>query len=127
LQAEATLRAGKQRSLPVNVEAILAERQHSQPVSLAEIARVTAERFGVKVSEMKGPHRGQSLSQARQTAMYLARELAALHYAQIGAYFQRGNHSTVIHACQKIAKDLETKPALLRHVQAIRDELLART
>lgn len=126
LQAETVLRTGKRQPVRVNVEAVLADRQRSPLVSVAEIARVTAERFGVNVADMKGPHRGQSLSQARQTAMYLARELAAMHYAQIGAYFHRGNHSTVIHACQKIARDLETKPALQRHIQAIRDELLTR-
>lgn len=123
LQAEATLPTGRSRTAGVNVKAVLADRQRTQELSLPEIARVTAERFGVKVSEMKGPHRGQSLSLARQTAMFLARDLAGLHYGKIGEFFQRGNHSTVIHACQKIARELENNVALLRHVQAIRDEL----
>jgi len=122
LQAESTLRTGRQPRT-VNVKAVLADRQRTTEIGLPEIARVTAERFGVKVSEMKGPHRGQSLSQARQTAMYLARELAGLHYSKIGQFFHRGNHSTVIHACHKIARELEANAGLLRHVQAIRDEL----
>lgn len=124
LQAEAKLRTGKQRRTSINLGAALAERQRQTDLSLPEITRATAERFGVKPSEMKGPSRVQTLALARQTAMYLARELGHLHYAQIGDYFNRGNHSTVIHACQKITRQLETDSALVRQVQTIKEELL---
>ncbi|WP_437230490.1 helix-turn-helix domain-containing protein [Planctomicrobium sp. SH661] len=126
LQSESKLRVGKQRATRLNVKAAIAERQRQLDLSLPEITRATAEKFGVKVSELKGASRVQSLSLARQTAMYLARDLAQLHYVQIGEFFQRGNHSTVIHACQKIAKQLTADPILVQKVQSIREQLLGR-
>lgn len=124
LQAESRLRGGRHSAQRINVKAAIAERRRQSDVGLPEIANATAERFGVKLAALKGPSRAQTLSQARQTAMYLARELAQLHYVQIGEFFNRGNHSTVIHACQKIARELEHNPALVRQIQSIRDELL---
>jgi len=123
LQIETNLRPRRTPRGTLNLGAALAERQRTLKLTLPEIARTTAEHFGVKLADMKGPHRGQTLSLARQTAMYLARELSQLHYVQIGEFFNRGNHSTVIHACQKITRELQKKPGLLQQVQAIREEL----
>jgi len=123
LQMEMNLCSEHRQRSALNLGAKLAERQQTQKLTLPEIARTTADHFGVKLADMKGPHRGQTLSLARQTAMYLARELSELHYVQIGEFFNRGNHSTVIHACQKITNALLQRPDLMRQVQAIREEL----
>ncbi|WP_437185955.1 helix-turn-helix domain-containing protein [Planctomicrobium sp. SH668] len=125
LLSETKLTRGKRRDSQINLGATLKERQKPTDIRLQDITRITAERFGVKPAELKGPSRAQTLSLARQTAMYLARELAQLHYSVIGEHFQRGNHSTVIHACQKISERLQIDTGLLRHIQAIKEELQA--
>ncbi|MCA8996184.1 MAG: AAA family ATPase [Planctomycetaceae bacterium] len=92
-------------------------------ITLSEIARVTAREFGVTVEELRGESRTQRISQARQAAMALARELLNLNYVEIGEYFRRNNHSTVIHACRKVANQLESDIALEHHLGTIRREL----
>ena len=51
-----------------------------------------------------GPSRRQPLVRARQTAMYLCRELTDLSLPKIGRAFGGRDHTTVLHACRKIAE-----------------------
>ena len=117
-----------QRSLaPVTPEAVrqvLAQIPDRTPITLSEIARVTAKTFQVSVSDMKSRRRTQTIALARQTAMYLARDLAQLNYSVIGKYFHRENHSTVIHACRRIVALLDTDTQLSHDVASIRKRLL---
>lgn len=123
LLAESRLRYGQKQDRKMNVGAVLADRQSKKAPTLPQIAKATAEQFGVTVAQMKGTSRSQALSLARQSAMYLAREIAQIHYSRIGTYFNRENHSTVIHACRKIAKKLESDSGLAQQLQEIRDDL----
>ncbi|SFH95331.1 helix-turn-helix domain-containing protein [Planctomicrobium piriforme] len=116
------LTAGDRRRGSV-VKALIEERSPAFDVGLPELCRVTAARFAVKPSELKGPRRSQTITLARQTAMSLARELLKLNYVEIGEYFNRGNHSTVIHACQKIAEQRKTDSDLELAIQSIHEEL----
>lgn len=102
---------------------IIAQMNFSSQNSLPEIALATAKVFGVKVSELKSSRRSQSISIARQVAMYLARDLTDLNYKTVGEYFGRGNHSTVIHACKKIANQIQENPVLAHHVEAVEKRL----
>lgn len=106
-----------------NLRSILADRCDPSQLTLSEVSRLTAAQFGVKLSELKGPGRSQRVSLARQSAMYLARELAGMNYNEIGSFFNRGNHSTVIHACRRIAAQRKTDATLDRELRAIQDEL----
>ncbi|WP_437201385.1 helix-turn-helix domain-containing protein [Planctomicrobium sp. SH664] len=114
LRAEGQLPAGKKGAAAPDLKSLIQERQPAKTVNVEVIARESAARFQVKVADLKGPRRSQTISRARQVAMYLARELAGMNYLQIGTYFNRGNHSTVIHACQKIAA-ARTSDAVLAH------------
>jgi chromosomal replication initiator protein len=121
LETRARGHNGKQR----NLEEILADLSIDSPLRMSRIAKVTARTFGVRVSDLKGPRRSQTITLARQTAMYLARELGRQHYAVIGEYFNRRNHSTVIHACRKIETLLDEDPRLAHDVETIREELVS--
>jgi chromosomal replication initiator protein len=123
LRAEALEAVPGSTSRDARLSALLKERATAAEVSLKEIARATAGRFGVKISDLKGPRRSQTVSLARQTAMYLARELAGLNYAEIGEFFNRGNHSTVIHACRKISALLPVNVSLEQEVRGLWEEL----
>jgi chromosomal replication initiator protein len=53
--------------------------------------------------------------------MYLARELTEMSYMNIGAFFGGRDHSTVVHACEKVAALRDSDPAwanMLRQLQA---------
>lgn len=122
LRMESQTRSGRNRSTR-NVEEILEGLPMNSKFSLADISRVTARTFGVRMADLKSPRRSQTLTLARQTAMYLARNLAGMQFSTIGNYFNRRNHSTVIHACQKIETLLEDDPRLAHDVATIRKQL----
>jgi chromosomal replication initiator protein len=62
----------------------------------------TAEMFGFSVEEIKGKSRQRPLVTARQIAMYVFRDLTDLSYPAIAREFGGRDHTTVIHAVEKI-------------------------
>ena len=62
--------------------------------------------FSIQSSEMKTKKRSRSVVYPRQLAMYLARELTNYSLPDIGGFFGGRDHSTVMHACDKINKEL---------------------
>jgi chromosomal replication initiator protein len=78
----------------------LAKRAKHATVEI--IQRVVATHFGVPLEAMMSPKRTASLALARQVAMYLCRELTGLSLSQVGARFGGRDHTTVLHACQKV-------------------------
>ena len=123
LQSELSARGRSRVNRGVLIRNLLNERSRSRELSLSALARVTAEEFGVDVAEMKGPRRSRNIARARQMAMYLARHLAGKNYAEIGVFFDRGNHSTVIHACRKVDELLKSDSSLPLHYQRILEAL----
>jgi len=59
----------------------------------------------------------KDVSHARQVAMYLVKQLTQLPYKSIGGHFGDRDHSTVIHACDKVGKDLKDSPTLRGDVE----------
>ena len=57
---------------------------------------------------MNSKKRTRSISLPRQVAMFITREITDLSLPRIGEEFGGRDHSTVIHACQKIAEEMET-------------------
>ena len=81
--------------------------ESDKKISIDRIQKKVAEYFDIKVSEMKAKKRHREIVYPRQIAMYLARELTMLTLPDIGASFGGRDHSTVIHACEKIQRDLK--------------------
>lgn len=75
--------------------------------SIAEIKLEVAQHFGVSVGELESERRGPLvLMKARQIACYLSRQLTAFSFPAIGLRFGNRDHSTIIHACAKVARNL---------------------
>ena len=73
---------------------------------LDRIATEVATRYRVGVKALRGPSRVANVVWPRQVAMYAARA-AGLSLAEIGRYFGGRDHTTVLHACEKVAGRLE--------------------
>jgi chromosomal replication initiator protein len=99
-------------------------RRPRQHLSLARVLDVTARYHGITVADLVGPRRTGRLNQARQVAMYLAREVTFASLPQIGEAFGGRTHSTVLHSCNKVAEDLESDDLLRQGIEAIQQELL---
>ncbi len=88
----------------------LAEQVLSDIVSADQPRRITpqvildatSETFGFTVDELRGPNRRRPLVTARQVSMYVFRELTDFSYPAIGREFGGRDHSTVMHAVEKI-------------------------
>jgi chromosomal replication initiator protein len=69
-------------------------------VTTERIIQETSNFFGMSTHDLRGPGRGRALVHARQTAMYLCRELTGLTLVSIGKIFDR-DHTTVMHAVHR--------------------------
>ncbi|MBZ0278898.1 MAG: chromosomal replication initiator protein DnaA [Anaerolineae bacterium] len=93
-------------------------------ITLRRVLDVTARHLGLTVDDLVGPRRTQKITQGRQIAMYLAREVTYASLPQIGEVFGGRAHSTVLHSCTKIAEEITSDLHLRRCVQAMQEELV---
>ncbi len=87
---------------------LLTDRQ-PRPITPRVILDATAEMFGYDISEITGKKRQRPLVTARQIAMYVFRELTDLSYPAIAREFGGRDHTTVIHAVEKISAQMRTQ------------------
>ena len=80
------------------------------------ILDATSETFGFSVEELCGPNRRRPLVTARQVSMYVFRELTDFSYPAIGREFGGRDHSTVMHAVEKIAGLMKERQQIYNQV-----------
>ena len=102
----------------------LANNSPKKEVKVELIQEVVARDFQVSVDDLLGKARTRAVAMPRQIAMYLARELTSNSLPQIGTLFNR-DHSTVVHACDKITEDIETNQSLKATVERLTEEIKA--
>jgi chromosomal replication initiator protein len=83
---------------------------HQKLVTLESIQKTVAEYFKVRVSELLAKKRTRSIARPRQIAMALAKELTSHSLPEIGESFGGRDHTTVLHACRKVAELKESDP-----------------
>ncbi|MBG9446246.1 chromosomal replication initiator protein DnaA [Cytobacillus firmus] len=92
-------------------------------ITIHEIQRVVGEHFNVKLEDFKAKKRTKSVAFPRQIAMYLSRELTDFSLPKIGEEFGGRDHTTVIHAHEKISKMLQSDSQFEKQLKEI-NELL---
>ena len=88
-------------------------------VSIENIIRVVSDYFHISHVDIKGKKRTQNIVQARQIAMYIAREVTDYSTTEIGQEFMR-DHTTVMHANEKIKAQLLTDPTLDSTIESLK-------
>ena len=88
-------------------------------VSIPLIQEVISQRFGVTLDELVSPRRSQSVAYPRQVAMYLSRELTDASLPKIGREFGGRDHTTVIHAKDKITRLIREDRSVYNLVQEL--------
>ncbi len=81
----------------------------SRIVSIENIQKTVADYYKIKVADMFSKKRTRNLARPRQVAMALAKELTNQSLPEIGESFGGRDHTTVIHACRKVAELRETE------------------
>ncbi len=78
-------------------------------ISCDFIKETVAKYFSINKDDLSGNKRSNDIAFPRQIAMYLCREVANMSFPQIGVDFGGRDHSTVMHACKKIEKEVKEK------------------
>jgi chromosomal replication initiator protein len=89
-----------------------------------QIAQAVAEYYHISEEAMCGKQRDKHIVMPRQIAMYLIRQETEVSLLEIGQLFGGRDHSTVLHACEKIDREININPTLRREIVAIREQLL---
>lgn len=102
-----------------------------RPIKVHTVLAAVCERLRVEQGDVLGPGRHKRVVLARSLAAFLARELTTQSYPEIARAFGRGNHSTVVTACQRIRAALDADktcdcgPGFDAPLQQVADELRA--
>lgn len=116
---------GESISLKIAQEVLRASlREEEQKVSIDQIQRTVADYFHTPVSELRSKRRTKSIVRPRQIAMYLIRSLTEHSLPEIGEYFGGRDHTTVLHACQKIGAEESREPGTQRLLKELREMLI---
>ncbi len=92
-------------------------------ITIHDIQKVVGEHFSVKLEDFKAKKRTKSIAFPRQIAMYLSRELTDFSLPKIGEEFGGRDHTTVIHAHEKISKLLVSDSLLQKQLKEIHELL----
>jgi chromosomal replication initiator protein len=97
--------------------------QSGAPLTADSIISTVSQYYDIRQAEMTGSSRRQPLARQRQVAMYVCREHTGLSLPKIGAAFGGRDHTTVMHAVEKITGLIQTDKAIFDQVSAITQEL----
>ena len=91
-----------------------------EPFTVEKIQKVVASYFSLRVEEMKAKKRTKAVAYPRQIAMYLCRELTDLSLPKIGEEFGGRDHTTVMHAQEKISNEFSKNLSVKQEIEAIK-------
>ena len=94
-------------------------------VTPERIAKAVSDYYSVPLDVLQGQKRDKSIVMPRQIAMFLMREETDVSLLRIGAELGGRDHSTVLHACDKITRELAINDELRREIAAVRELIYA--
>jgi chromosomal replication initiator protein len=94
-------------------------KSQTRPVSIELIQEIVTQRYHLKMSDMKARKRTDAIAFPRQIAMFLSRELTSSSLPEIGSAFGGRDHTTVIHAINKIEAKSKQDPELAAIIESL--------
>lgn len=91
----------------------------AQSINSENIKDMVAEYFGISVKDLVGKKRARNIARPRQIAMALTREFTNDSFPDIGQAFGGRDHSTVIHACEKVVELMKEDPVFEKDYKAL--------
>ncbi|KKR99157.1 MAG: Chromosomal replication initiator protein DnaA, partial [Candidatus Magasanikbacteria bacterium GW2011_GWC2_41_17] len=89
------------------------------------IIQSVAEFFDIRIQDILGESREKRLAYPRQIIMFLMRRETKSSFPAIGMELGGRDHTTAMHACKKIIKDIEKDPKVREEIAQIRQKLFA--
>jgi chromosomal replication initiator protein len=118
-------------AMPISIElaqAVLSNVLYSprkKSVSPEQIIRAVSDYYSVPLEALQGQKRDKAIVVPRQIAMFLVREETDVSLVRIGAELGGRDHSTVLHACEKITREVAVNDELRREIAAVRELIYA--
>ena len=97
--------------------------KESAPVTVKTIQESVANYYNLRIDDLKSQRRTRNIAYPRQIAMYLSRKLTDMSLPKIGEEFGGRDHTTVIHAYEKISENLKTDEGLQSMINDITKKL----
>ena len=91
-------------------------------ITVEDVAKATADYYGVSISDFKSSARSQKISASRHVAVYLAREITEKSFESIAEFFNK-KHTTMLYSYEKIKDELKVSKELERAVADIKNSL----
>ncbi len=118
------------QGLPLTIDmakaalASLAEDGRQRRVGVDDVLQAVAEHFRVSIEDLRGKQRDKHIVVPRQIAMYLMRQETEASLLEIGQALGGRDHSTVMHGCDKINREVNENASLRKEVLSIRQQLI---
>ena len=98
-------------------------KKQGKHITINLIQDVVASYFNLRIDDLKSQRRTRNIAYPRQIAMYLSRKLTDMSLPKIGEEFGGRDHTTVIHAYEKISENLNTDETLQNTIESITKKL----
>ena len=98
---------------------IISREDAQKPITPEKIQKIVSRHYHIDPKEMRSRKRTGAIAMPRQIAMYLARNFTELSSKEIGNCFGGKDHTTVLHACNKIQGMLKTNPFFSEKINQI--------
>ncbi len=117
------------RNIPVSVESAqealrdILKNKEKKELTPNYIKEITAQYFNVTSEDLESKRRHKAVTVPRQIAMYITREITDLSLPKIGEFFGGRDHSTVLHSCDKVTKEMESDQNFKSLIMRIMNEI----
>jgi chromosomal replication initiator protein len=118
-------------AMPISIElaqAVLSNVLYNpkkRQVTPERITKAVSDYYGVPLEALQGQKRDKAIVVPRQIAMFLMREETDVSLLRIGAELGGRDHSTVLHACDKITREVSANDEMRREIAAVRELIYA--
>ena len=104
-----------------NLQDIFPERD--EDITCETVKKAVCKKYNIKLSDLESSKRKREFSYPRQIAMYLCREFTELSLPKIGDSFGGRDHTTVLHACDKISNNIKIDPTLAEDIRNLKEDI----
>lgn len=103
------------------------KQSEKREISVDDVLKAVSAKMNVKLSDIKSQKKNKEVVMARQVAMHVSRKITGASFPDIGKKIGGRDHSTVIHACNKIKNILDQDEKLKRFMEELEEALVNET
>ena len=125
LIAYSTIMGGVDITLDLAIEALkdFISKGMGEKNNIHRIQKIVADYFQISVEDIKSKKRSSNISFPRQIAMYLCRNMTSESFPKIGTEFGGKDHTTVMHSCEKIEKEIKVNKDLENIIEKLKKDI----